>query len=87
MQLGLGMGFEQKLLFCFPAPDGFRCRRIAAYTLALYVSSPLLATLTHNISDDTIAALSTILFLLHLFFQDYAYLAHSSQKFVQYYAQ
>jgi hypothetical protein len=84
-QLAIGAGYAAHLFGWTQSSykvDFLVRRRISAYTLALYVASPLLATLTHNVSDDTIGALSTILFLLHLFFQDYAYLSHSSSKCV-----
>lgn len=48
--------------------------KLVGYSLGLYVLSPVLAALTDPISDDTIAALSIILLVVHLSFQDYGYL-------------
>jgi phosphatidylinositol glycan class C protein len=48
--------------------------KLFGYGMGLYVLSPVLAALTDPISDDTIAALSIILLVIHLSFQDYGYL-------------
>lgn len=56
--------------------------QLIGYGIGLYVISPVLAALTDPISDDTIAALSIILLLIHLSFQDYGYLNPEVSKSV-----
>jgi hypothetical protein len=54
------------------------------YGVGFLVLSPILKTLTHNISDDTIASMSIGLLLIHVYFQDYAFLSAITSKFVPY---
>ncbi|XP_049852548.1 uncharacterized protein LOC126332402 [Schistocerca gregaria] len=53
----------------------------AGYVFGLYISSPLLCSLTDMISDGTISVLSTFLLIVHLIFQDYAYLNYPSTSY------
>jgi hypothetical protein len=48
---------------------------------AVYTLSPILATLTEPLSDSTLTTYAVICFLVHLFSQDYAYLAGLSDKY------
>lgn len=48
---------------------------------AVYTLSPILATLTEPLSDTTLTTYAVICFLVHLFSQDYAYLAGLSDTF------
>jgi len=48
---------------------------------AVWTLSPILRTLTEPLSNDTLLASSATCFTIHLFTQDYAFLAGLSQKF------
>ena len=53
------------------AKAGFDIKAVVVFCTASFVLSPVLMSLTHSISTDTIYAMTTVMLLVHLFSHDY----------------
>mmetsp|Transcript_1508 Transcript_1508/g.3174 ORF Transcript_1508/g.3174 Transcript_1508/m.3174 type:complete len:334 (+) Transcript_1508:306-1307(+) len=65
-----------------PMGPAFGARQTALLVVGVFLTSPLLQTLTYSISDDTIIAMVVISFLAHLVLHDYSFMCSVTDKLV-----